>query len=61
MQSILRPNYVQVEHFKEIESVVGKKRMFAQGMVSFTRRKKKGSKRKEEKNLREKGPNYLID
>ena len=52
---------MQVEHFKEIESVVGKKRMFAQGMVSFTRRKKKGSKRKEEKNLREKGPNYLLD
>ena len=35
--------------------------MFAKGMVSFTRRQKKRSKRKEEKKLREKGPNYLLD
>ena len=45
----------------KFESVLGKKRMFPQGMVSFTRRKKQKSKRKEERNRREKGPNHLLD
>ena len=47
--------------FQPFESVLGKKRMFPQGMVSFTRRKKQKSKRKEEKNRREKGPSHLPD
>ena len=51
--STLRQNFAQVRIGENITNVfffLGKKNMWPQGMLSFTRRKKPKKKRKEERN-----------
>ena len=60
--STLRQNFAQVKIGENITNVffLGKKNMWPQGMLSFTRRKKPKKKRKEERNRAKTGFDFRL-
>ena len=60
--STLRQNFAQVRIGENITNVLflGKKNMWPQGMLSFTRRKKPKKKRKEERNRAKTGFDFRL-